>query len=110
VLQGDGAVPVPHEPERPTLLAVAGGRASGRLIGGCLNDFIYTVGLPGSRICTGRSRRELKCLLNVQGLGHDRDVVCATFGSAHSRKQLDQATFASTRWSDWDAQSTRLMF
>lgn len=46
VLGGDGTGPVPHDPERLTVLAVAGGRASGRLVGGCLSDLIYTVGTP----------------------------------------------------------------
>jgi muramoyltetrapeptide carboxypeptidase len=46
VLAGDGAGPVPHDEERLTAIAIAGGKATGRLVGGCLMDFIYTVGTP----------------------------------------------------------------
>jgi muramoyltetrapeptide carboxypeptidase len=46
VLGGDGAGPVPHDSGRLNLLAIAGGRASGRLLGGCLSDLIHTLGTP----------------------------------------------------------------
>ena len=46
VLAGGGTGPVPGDPERLTVIAIAGGRASGRLVGGCLSDFIYTIGTP----------------------------------------------------------------
>ena len=44
VLAGDAAGPVPADTERLTVLPIAGGRASGRLVGGCLSDLIYTIG------------------------------------------------------------------
>ncbi len=39
-----GAVPPDHD--RLNLIALAPGSASGRLLGGCLVDFIYTIGTP----------------------------------------------------------------
>src|SRR5207237_10774460 len=44
VLAGDGTGPVPHDSDRLNVIAIAGGRASGRLVGGCLSDFVYTLG------------------------------------------------------------------
>jgi muramoyltetrapeptide carboxypeptidase len=46
VLAGDTTGPVPEDRDRLTVIAVSGGRASGRLVGGCLVDFIYTLGTP----------------------------------------------------------------
>jgi len=46
VLAGDTTGPVPQDRERLTVISIAGGRASGRLVGGCLVDFIYTFGTP----------------------------------------------------------------
>lgn len=46
VLGGDGVGPVPHDPERLNLVAIAEGKASGRLLGGCLSDLIHTLGTP----------------------------------------------------------------
>ena len=46
VLGGDGTGPVPADPDRLTVMAIAGGSAAGRLVGGCLTDFMYTVGTP----------------------------------------------------------------
>jgi muramoyltetrapeptide carboxypeptidase len=37
---------VPEDRDRLTVSAIAGGRASGPLVGGCLVDFIYTLGTP----------------------------------------------------------------
>jgi muramoyltetrapeptide carboxypeptidase len=44
VLQGDGTGPVPYDPEGPHVRAVAGGRASGPVVGGCLPDLSLTIG------------------------------------------------------------------
>ena len=46
VLAGDTTGPVPQDRERLTVISIAGGRASGRLVGGCLVDFIYTFDTP----------------------------------------------------------------
>jgi muramoyltetrapeptide carboxypeptidase len=46
VLAGETAGPVPEDRDRLTVISIAGGRASGRLVGGCLGDFIYTIGTP----------------------------------------------------------------
>ena len=46
VLAGDTTGPVPEDQDRLTVISIAGGRASGRLVGGCLVDFIYTTGTP----------------------------------------------------------------
>ena len=46
VLAGETTGQVPEDRSRLTVIAVAGGRASGRLVGGCLGDFIYTLGTP----------------------------------------------------------------
>jgi muramoyltetrapeptide carboxypeptidase len=46
VLAGETTGPVPEDRDRLTVIAIAGGRASGRLVGGCLVDFIYTIGTP----------------------------------------------------------------
>jgi len=44
VLRGGTIGPVPEDRDRLTVIAIAGGKASGRLVGGCLSDFIYTIG------------------------------------------------------------------
>jgi muramoyltetrapeptide carboxypeptidase len=46
VLAGETTGPVPEDRDRLTVIAIAGGGASGRLVGGCLGDFIYTIGTP----------------------------------------------------------------
>jgi muramoyltetrapeptide carboxypeptidase len=46
VLGGETTGPVPEDSERLTVVSIAGGKASGRLVGGCLVDFIYTIGTP----------------------------------------------------------------
>lgn len=46
VLQGGGAGPVPYNPEGPHVRAIAGGRASGPIVGGCLPDLGHTMGTP----------------------------------------------------------------
>jgi len=44
VLAGETTGPVPEDQDRLTVISIADGRASGRLVGGCLTDFIYTIG------------------------------------------------------------------
>jgi len=46
VLAGDTTGEVPGDPDRLTLISISPGRASGRLVGGCLVDFMYTIGTP----------------------------------------------------------------
>jgi muramoyltetrapeptide carboxypeptidase len=46
VLAGETTGQVPADPDRLTVMPIAPGRASGRLLGGCLSDFIYTIGTP----------------------------------------------------------------
>jgi muramoyltetrapeptide carboxypeptidase len=46
VLAGETTGVVPADPDRLTVMPIAPGRASGRLVGGCLLDFIYTIGTP----------------------------------------------------------------
>ncbi len=46
VLCGETTGPVPEDSERLTVVSIAGGKASGRLVGGCLLDFIFTIGTP----------------------------------------------------------------
>jgi muramoyltetrapeptide carboxypeptidase len=46
VLAGATTGVVPPDQYRLNLIALAPGRASGRLLGGCLVDFIYTIGTP----------------------------------------------------------------
>ncbi len=46
VLAGETTGPVPEDRDRLTVISIAPGRASGRLVGGCLVDFIYTIGTP----------------------------------------------------------------
>lgn len=46
VLGGATTGEVPGDPDRLTVIALSPGRASGRLVGGCLVDFIYTIGTP----------------------------------------------------------------
>jgi muramoyltetrapeptide carboxypeptidase len=46
VLGGETTGPVPEDRDRLTVVALAAGRASGPLVGGCLLDFIYTIGTP----------------------------------------------------------------
>lgn len=44
VLAGETTGPVPEDSDRLTVVSITGGRASGRLVGGCLIDLIYTIG------------------------------------------------------------------
>jgi muramoyltetrapeptide carboxypeptidase len=44
VLGGETTGPVPKDSDRLTVVSIAGGKASGRLVGGCLLDFIFTIG------------------------------------------------------------------
>jgi muramoyltetrapeptide carboxypeptidase len=44
VLGGETTGPVPEDSERLTVVSIAGGKASGRIVGGCLLDFIFTIG------------------------------------------------------------------
>jgi len=46
VLAGATTGVVPPDSDRLSLIALAPGRASGRLVGGCLVDFLYTIGTP----------------------------------------------------------------
>lgn len=46
VLAGQTTGAVPPDSDRLNLIGLAPGRASGRLLGGCLVDFIYTIGTP----------------------------------------------------------------
>jgi muramoyltetrapeptide carboxypeptidase len=46
MIQGDGTGPVPYDEEGPYVRVLAGGRASGRLVGGCLPDLSLTIGTP----------------------------------------------------------------
>ena len=46
MLSGETTGPVPEDRERLTVISIAGGSATGRLVGGCLLDFIYTIGTP----------------------------------------------------------------
>jgi muramoyltetrapeptide carboxypeptidase len=46
VLGGETTGPVPEDRDRLTVISIAGGKAAGRLVGGCLVDFIYTIGTP----------------------------------------------------------------
>jgi len=46
VLGGETTGQVPADPDRLTAIPISPGRASGRLLGGCLSDFIYTIGTP----------------------------------------------------------------
>lgn len=46
VLAGETTGEVPPDPDRLTVTAISPGRASGRLIGGCLGDLVYTIGTP----------------------------------------------------------------
>lgn len=46
VLAGETTGAVPEDDERLTVISITGGRASGHLVGGCLGDFIYTLGTP----------------------------------------------------------------
>ncbi len=46
VLAGETTGEVPPDDDRLTVISITPGRASGRLLGGCLGDFIYTIGTP----------------------------------------------------------------
>lgn len=46
VLAGETTGEVPADTDRLTVVSLSPGRASGRLVGGCLIDFIYTIGTP----------------------------------------------------------------
>jgi muramoyltetrapeptide carboxypeptidase len=44
VVAGETTGPVPEDRDRLTVISISGATASGRLVGGCLLDFIFTIG------------------------------------------------------------------
>ena len=46
VLRGETTGVVPEDRDRLTVITIAGGKESGRVVGGCLIDVIYTLGTP----------------------------------------------------------------
>ena len=46
VLRGETTGPVPRDPDDPYVRAISPGKASGRLVGGCLSDLLFTMGTP----------------------------------------------------------------
>ncbi|HEX9133524.1 MAG TPA: LD-carboxypeptidase [Ktedonobacteraceae bacterium] len=46
VLGGETTGPLPRNPDDPFVRALAPGKASGRLVGGCLSDLLFTMGTP----------------------------------------------------------------
>jgi len=46
VLAGETTGPLLHNPDDPFVRALAPGKASGRLVGGCLSDLLFTMGTP----------------------------------------------------------------
>lgn len=46
VLSGETTGPFPRNPDDPFVRALAPGRASGQLVGGCLSDLVHTLGTP----------------------------------------------------------------
>jgi len=46
VLDGETTGPLPRNPDDPFVRALAPGKASGRLVGGCLSDLLFTMGTP----------------------------------------------------------------
>ena len=46
MLAGETTGPVPEDRDRLTVISIAGGKASGPVVGGCLVDVIYTIGTP----------------------------------------------------------------
>ncbi len=46
VLAGETSGAYPRDPADPFIRALAPGRASGRLVGGCLSDLLHTMGTP----------------------------------------------------------------
>jgi muramoyltetrapeptide carboxypeptidase len=46
VLGGETTGPLPRDPENPFVRAIAPGVASGRLVGGCFSDLLFTMGTP----------------------------------------------------------------
>ena len=46
VLAGETTGPVPEDRDRLTVVSIAGGKASGRIVGGCLLDLVYTFRTP----------------------------------------------------------------
>jgi muramoyltetrapeptide carboxypeptidase len=53
VLAGETTGRVPADDDRLTVVSIVGGRASGRLVGGCLVDFIYTLGTVWEPVLDG---------------------------------------------------------
>ena len=46
VLRGETTGPVPWDPDGPPVRTIAGGRASGRVVGGCMPDLVHTFLTP----------------------------------------------------------------
>jgi muramoyltetrapeptide carboxypeptidase len=46
ILSGETTGPVPHDPDDQYIRPLAPGKASGRLVGGCLSDLLFTMGTP----------------------------------------------------------------
>ena len=73
VLAGETTGAVPEDRDRLTVISIAGGRASGRLVGGCLVDFIYTIGTPWEADLDGAIFFFEEC--NTAPIGIDRALL-----------------------------------
>ena len=99
VLAGETTGPVPEDRDRLTVISIAAGRATGRLIGGCLVDFIYTIGTPWSR----PQRRDLLLRGGRQRPNSDRPgfALLEQFGKLGGVRGIVVGELAGCEWHEY---------
>jgi len=102
VLAGDTTGPVPTDPERLTVIAIARGRASGRLVGGCLSDFIDTIGTPWEPDLEGAIfffEEVIKAPIQI-----DRALLCLDqIGKLRGVEGVLVGALAGCEWDEWSS-------
>jgi muramoyltetrapeptide carboxypeptidase len=102
VLNGETTGVVPPDEDRLTVIAINPGKASGRLLGGCLSDFTYTIGTPWEIDLAGSvfffeevgmaPIRLDRALLYLEQIGKLRDVAGIVVGE-----------MAGGEWHEWQS-------
>jgi muramoyltetrapeptide carboxypeptidase len=102
VLRGETTGPVPPDRDRLNLIGLAPGRASGRLLGGCLGDFIYTIGTPWEVDLNG-------AILFFEEVGLapirlDRALLyLEQIGKLHGVRGVVVGELAGSEWHEWQS-------
>lgn len=102
VLRGESTGPVPPDRDRLNLIGLAPGRAKGRLLGGTLLDFIFTIGTPWEVDLDG-------AILFFEEVGTapiriDRSLLyLEQIGKLHGVRGVVVGELAGCEWHEWQS-------